>query len=204
MAFIPVVNVAAVHVRGSLGAQQTENVFYYKSATAITAEMLQDLVDALATHIIGNWLVLLPPQWVGREIYAEDLTEKPGAQATNVEIAGQLGAHATDMQPGNVTLAFQRSSGLSGRSARGRIYWQGIPEGVVTTNYVTSSFANAVVAALESTDAIAVALDWIPVIVSLYEDLAPRAAGVTFNILTWKWVDLTIDSMRRRLPGRGA
>lgn len=203
MAFIPVPNTAAVHVRGALGGQLTENVFYYRFATQPTESDLQDLVDALSVHIIGNWLVLLPDQWVGREIYAEDLTEKPGAQATNTDIAGELGASGADMFPANVTLAIQRSSGLSGRSSRGRVYWQGIPLSKATLSYIDTAFANSVVTALTTMDGVAIALEWVPVIVSLYTDLAPRTEGVTYPVSVWKWVDLTTDSMRRRLPGRG-
>jgi hypothetical protein len=204
MPFIPVTNVAAVHIRGILDGQMTENVLYYKFPTQPDAGDLQALVDAIALQITADWFPLLPAEWTAREVYAEDLTEKPGAQAVNTTVAGDTGLYTTPVLPNNVTFALQRSSGMTGRSARGRIYWQGLAEETTVGNTVTTAFANAVVEAIEGTDAAAAALTWIPVIVSLYENLLPRSAGVTFDILNWKWVDRTIDSMRRRLPGRGS
>lgn len=205
MPFIPVENTAAVHVRGLYYANQTENVLYYKFPTQPTTEDLEALCTAIVPVIVSNWITNLPPAWVGREVYARDLTTTPSAEYTDTTILGEVGSYPdTEGEPGNVTIALQRSSGLSGRGTRGRIFWQGIPESQVAGNYVAGPFLSNLVAALELTDAAAVVAGWLPVIVSLYEAGLPRSAGVTYDLLTWKWVDNAVDSMRRRLAGRGS
>lgn len=205
MPFIPVPNVAAVHIRGLYYSQQTENVLYYQFGSQPTTADLQALTEAVSPIVVSHWISNLPPQWVGREVYARDLTETPSAEYTNTDILGEVGAYPdAEGLPGNVTVALQRSSGMSGRGTRGRIYWQGMPESQVAGNYVSGAFLANLVGALEVTDAAAIALEWLPVIVSLYEGDAPRAVGQALELLTWKWVDNNVDSMRRRLAGRGS
>jgi hypothetical protein len=45
---------------------------------------------------------------------------------------------------------------------------------------------------------------WRWVVLSRYTAGAPRAAGVAFAVTRALFTDLTVDSQRRRLPGRGA
>lgn len=205
MPFIPVPNVAAVHVRGSLLGQQTENVLYYLFATQPSVGDLEDLCGAIAGVVADFWVSNLPPEWVGREIYARDLTENPSAEFTDISIIGVNGTYPTgNTLPGNATVALQRSSGLSGRGTRGRIYWQGLSDAVVTGNSVDPAFLANLLGAMDATDAAAAVLAWTPVIVSLFVGDVPRAVGLTFEILTWKYADSLVDSMRRRLQGRGS
>jgi len=203
MAFIPVINVAQVCIRGRYLGERVENTFYYHQNDTILQADLQALVDAISDVVVSDWLQWFPFGWSGQEVFARDLTSADGYQVTNTDILGVPGTFSANNAPGNVTLAFKRASAHAGRSARGRIFWQAFGKEAVTGNTIDAPTATAILEVIRNVDGAAAALDWVPVIVSLYENHLPRAAGVTYAILNWSWVDNAVDSMRRRLQGRG-
>jgi len=106
----------------------------------------------------------------------------------------------TPSLPVNNAIAIKRTSGLTGRSARGRIYWGNLAESHVTGNLVQESVADAIVDFCNAVDAVAFALDWVAVIVSRTTAGAVRPTGVTFPVTQWSYSDLRVDSRRDRLP----
>jgi len=198
-------NTAAVHVRGTLDGQQTENTFFYELAAGITQVLLDELVGAIVTEVISEWLPQLPTTWIGREVFAEDLTASSGLQSYATDIFGEPGSLGGTPLPNHVTIALARKSALQGRSFRGRVYWQGLSTAslAASINTISTTFATAVLNAIAAIDNAAIALDWQPVIVSYYSLGTTRATGLTTPIVLWQTTDLTIDSRRRRLPGRG-
>jgi hypothetical protein len=177
---------------------------FYEFASAITQALLDALVHAIATYVAANWFGQLPPDYVGTEVYAKDLTAGSGLQSSDGAIFGIAGTASGTPLPNNDTIAVARKSGLAGRSFNGRIYWPGLTDAQRTgVNALSTGTANAIRTLLINTDLAAVALEWTPVIVSLFADHAHRAAGVTTPITQWIFADLTLDSRRRRLPGRG-
>jgi hypothetical protein len=204
MASVPVDKVAEVHVRGSVGGQFTENTLYYEFASAITQALLDALVEAVTDVVISEWLPLLSGDWVGREVFARDLTSGSGLQSTFTDLFGEVGTASGGGLPGNVTLAIARKTALAGRSFAGRIFWQALATSQQSAvNTISSVAAAAIRDAVLAVDAAAVGLDWQPVVVSLFSGGAPRVAGVTTPITAWALTNLVIDSRRRRLPGRG-
>lgn len=106
--------------------------------------------------------------------------------------------------PKQVTFAVQRLSGLTGRSARGRVYIVGIPNGAHETlasgnNKITSVYANAYVGHV---DGFRTAIEgiglWNAVIVSRYTAGSKRATGVTFRWTSTQYNDLQLDILRQR------
>jgi hypothetical protein len=105
--------------------------------------------------------------------------------------------------PLNVTLAIKRISGLTGRSARGRIFWSVIPiSGMqLDRNYVTQAWRDDAVAACNGLSVLGIGAGWLPVIVSRFSGGAKRPTGVTFPLTAYTTTDLRVDSQRNRLPG---
>lgn len=119
---------------------------------------------------------------------------------TGLPIAGTNG---TASMPNNVALALAFKTALRGRSFRGRIFLPGLTEGNVVDNTVQPAFITAwytFFGILASTliDLIA----W-QVVVSRVEGGDPRPAGVVTQVNNWIVTNTVVDSMRRRLPGRG-
>lgn len=196
-------NVAQVEVRGTLGGENVENVFYFLHDGAILPTDLDNLVADVAEAWIEGAVNRLPDNWTGKEVYAFDMTAGALTQALDTSIGSATGAGASP-QPNNVTIAIARKTGNRGRSTNGRIFWMGLYAGVVTDNRVTEIFEEAVIADL-ATIATAVAADgWTPVTLSFQRDGVISTAAVVTPISEWVFTDNVLDSRRRRLPGRGS
>lgn len=203
MPFQAVPNVVMVAVRGTLQGQQTENTLYYKYSGTMTQERLDDLTDAVDSAVRSNWLPLLSTGWVGREIYARDLSSEIGVQSTDITIGGLTGAITGDTLPNYATIAVARRSGLTGRSSRGRIFWQGLAESQTANNSINSTVAQDIIDAIGEVDVAALALEFIPVIVSRYAAGTLRLEPLVLDIAQWVITDLLLDTRRSRKPGSG-
>jgi hypothetical protein len=113
------------------------------------------------------------------------------------------GGDVSPGSPGNVTIAIKRASGLTGRSARGRTFWIGLPVDQLDTNKntVIQADADAIVAAVDEVRLDIIEQGWVPVIVSRFSLGVKRDEGETFEWLASSIVDREVDSQRRRLLG---
>lgn len=184
--------------------EQVENTFFYEKLTLPTDADLEALVEDISGAVVANWVEEFPADWVGTSVYAKGLTTAIDVQALNGDINGLTGTYPSEGAPGNVTIAIKRLSGLTGRSSRGRIYWQALPMGVLVNNTVSAAAVLRYIDAIEAVDAAAVALGWTPVIVSRQQAGVVLTTGITYPIVTWQVDDVNIDSQRRRLAGRGS
>lgn len=204
MAFIPVPATAEVNINQRLDGEQVQNNLYFYNPSLWSSEALQNLANA-----IGGWVenFLYPPLSQDLSLVEVVATAQGSAIAPQESYApvelvrGGVGQEAL---PNSVALCISFRTGLRGRSARGRNYVAGLPEGSVVQNTVSQALAGALVSAYNQLPALAASLgcDW--VVVSRYANGAPRAEGVTYIITNAIATDLTVDSQRRRLPGRGA
>lgn len=163
---------------------------------------LADLTD-LATAVDAAIAAGIAPQMTEAQSYI-------GVTARGLEFENDQavfvgtptsGSAAVSALPPNASLAIQRLSGLTGRSARGRIFVPFLNQSAMQTdrNFVTSTFANNWVALLDDVNAAMVSEGWTPVIVSRFTGGVKRAFGATFPIINWAVRDLNVDSQRRRL-----
>lgn len=136
-------------------------------------------------------------------IRARDLSSETGAQldyTTGLPItAGSAAASA----PNNCTFAVQWRTALSGRSYRGRTFHVGL----TTTKYSANQLTPANATEFETIyggliEAIGTA-GYNMVVLSRYANGTQRNEGVYTNITSCR-INRVLDSMRRRLPGRGA
>lgn len=204
MAFQAVPQTVGLNIRGTFQGVDVENTFYYKYVGTMTEEILADLVSAALTAWSDNWKPLLSTGYTLREIYARDLSTEAAVQFGSGLDTGNSGTLTGDTLPNYATIAVARRSGLTGRSTRGRIFWPGIVESQAANNSLAAGVAEDIVAAIESIDLAAIALDLVPVIVSRYTAGAPRLVALTYELLTWLVVDQLLDTRRSRKPGVGS
>lgn len=115
------------------------------------------------------------------------------------------GTNSVSGVPGNVTFCIKLSTGLAGRSYRGRLYWigMGINQFGASLNQINPATATALVTSLNNFVATLAAAGHTLGVASYRADKAWRAVGVFTPALNWVAVNYDLDSMRRRLTGRG-
>jgi len=201
MPFQSVPDTAIIEVRATNNGIPVENTFYAKFPSQPTAEELEELALNVGTVITEEWLPALPASWVGVEVYAKGLTDIVDNQGSSAIIAGDLGTAAGAPLPNNVTFAVRRTSGLTGRSSRGRIYWMGLVAGHLDANenFITSTVANAFAALCDEVTLAIASSGATEVIVSRYSEGVLREFGVTFPVVGYSWSDLRVDTQRGRL-----
>jgi len=197
MAFQVVPDTIIVELRGENQTVPVENTFYYSYTTPPDESELETLLDALSAVYTASFKPLLPDGVTVTELYARDLGSEVAAQAL-VPVASGQGSATGDSMPSFNTIAISRRSGLTGRSARGRIYWLGLSESQVQGQVVMSTPRAAMLAAVLAWDAAASAQGFEPVIVSRYHNHVKRAEGVTYAIEGWSLTDFDVDTQRNR------
>lgn len=204
MAFQPVIGTAEVDIRGTLNGQLVENTIFLHVGDAWTPELL-----ASAASIVRDWwfasiMPALPTAYVFREVFVKDLTTAAGLEASDAIGFGIQGTDSRAVLPGNATLAVSFRTGLAGRSFRGRNFVPGMTVGDVEGNTVTTGFAGEMSSGYAGLLTALVDSDFTWVVVSRVTEGAIRATGLTTPVIAVAITDLLVDSMRRRLTGRGS
>lgn len=203
MAFIPVTNVAQINVRYTVDGEQCENTLYgrFTGGTAPTS------IPSMCTAVRDWWLTYMKPLQCNivtlREIYAFDLTTSTGFTYSLPVTSANVGTRAGNAMPNNVALHIVFRTVLRGRSYRGGNYISAMGETDVANNSITESYVNNVVDAYTELISVFDGLEFVWVVVSRYSNNQPRVTGVSTEIISVVAVDTNVDSMRRRLPGRG-
>jgi hypothetical protein len=137
------------------------------------------------------------------EVYTTDLTTQTGPTDTLAYVTPIPGERAHESLPNNVALTVSFRTAARGRSARGRNYIAGLSDDQVLHNTVDASVASGLAAAYNDIPARLEGLGYGWVVVSKKSGGVPRVAGLARPVTTAIVVDRTVDSQRRRLPGRG-
>jgi hypothetical protein len=211
MTFVPCLNTALIEFRMLYDRQNVENTIWVQKSSAWTAPTLALAAENALGWWNGSFAILASNSLSLREVVATDMTTATSGQ-TALDGEGAVGSDTGQGMPGNVSLAVSFRTALRGRSFRGRNYIVGIPRGFVeeestaSEDYVASAIAaySALISGtFESGQAWVVASRFSGVDPTTKKPI-PRAAGVMTPITNVVIVDDTTDSMRRRLPGRGA
>lgn len=204
MPFQPVGNGAEFVIKGQLLGEEVVTTFPLLGLVGFTQGDLQDYCEAAA----DAWTTYIKPQLIGSytfyELVGKGLRTQEDVEATVSFSGGDSGALVGSPMPNNVSLSIARKTGLTGRSNRGRIYWPGFNEADVTNNEISTARAGAIVDALEDfTTAVNSLGTFSLAIITRYSNNALRPTAIARPITSWSVVDRVVDSMRRRLPGRG-
>lgn len=203
MAFQRVPNTAEIIIRGTQGGQEVINTHYAQKTGGYTQADLESLAAAVDAWVTAEWLPILSTVYTYVRTDIRGLDAAVDVQATNSDGAA-AGAVGGTSQANNVTIAVQRNSGLTGRASRGRIYVPGIADSkLADDNHISSTFSGELVDALTALVATVVAEGFTNAIVHRIAGGSPLATAVVYPLVEWVVTDVVIDSMRRRLPGRG-
>ena len=207
MEFVETPDVAQVNVRGVIDQQRVQNTLYFQKDSG--GIVLAD-ITALAAGIEAWWTVnarpLLSVEYGYREVYAVDQTSIDGPTSTASSSSGWQGTRPFSTQmPNNATIAVSFRTAKRGRTYRGRNYWPLLSRGDVSGNQVLQAYVNLVVLAYDLLLPFggATPAGWTWVVVSRTFMNAPRTYGIKTPVEDVLITDRTIDSQRRRLPGRG-
>lgn len=204
MAFVPVPNTVQVEAVYEWNGQTVENVFYVESTAAwdengITAilELVRDTIaqDLIPTLSSAIQLVRL----VGTLLTAID------SISVTLNVSPPIGGEVVaESLPNNVSYTITFLTAQRGRSFRGRNYVPGLTIDHVVSNTITPATRTALLAFYETLQAAIVSSGYTMVVVSRVSGGVERTTGVTTPIIGFTTFDTTVDSQRRRLPGRGS
>jgi hypothetical protein len=183
--------------------QVVENTFHYHYPTAVSEGMMLTLAGELSLWWQAHCQDGAPGTFVLTKILVTDLTSQSGGAIEYVTDLPLAGSGAGTYLPNNVALAIKWLTGQRGRSYRGRTFYMPIPSGFVSGNTVNSSGLSIIHDIFEALFALS-GTEGLPemVVASRYHNKAPRTTGVS-TLITGFGINSTVDSQRRRLPGRG-
>jgi len=203
MAFQKVPRTVEIDHIFTLNGVTVQNTHYAQLPTPYSQADLQALVDMIDLVFPGAYQPHMPDEvtYVRSEVTGLDA---PNDLTASQNLSTGDGTNVGTALPNNVTFAIKKSSGLTGRSARGRIFWIGIPEtevkpsneNLIEAVYIASLVANL---AFMRTSISSVGL-WQPVIVSRFFNSAKRTEGATFPWISETNVNDRVDTHRGRLP----
>jgi len=185
-----------------VNGQLIQNTYHGRKSGGYSTADLEAFAEAVDLSVAAHQLPLLSTEVT----YVR--TEVRGLEFENDQVvidstSTDPGTIASPPLPLSVSFAVKRTSGFTGRSARGRVYWPSVNLAQVLAtdeNRMAVSNAAAVVNAIEEMRLDIVAAGWVPVIVSRFANGAPRAEGVTFNWTGTSSDDNRFDSRRDRMP----
>lgn len=203
MAFQPVPDTVEVDILYTQLGEAVQNVLYAEIPGGYTQADLVVLAAVIDAQVQGTWKSqqVVDSVYVRTEVrglaVVNDITAMDNSNAgPGVKVGASL--------PNNCTLVVKKSSGQTGRSARGRLYWIGVARGELEPNddnLFLAAYVTAVVAAVDSMrTAIIGAPNWNPVLVSRFTAGAARPFGIRFPWLASSAVDNRVDTQRNRLP----
>lgn len=203
MPFISVPQTIQANLRLTYDGQEVENVLHFRTPAAVTPADLAAVAEGVEDWWVTELAPQVPNSVVYREVYAVDLTTATGGVFTASGANGTTGARTVDALPNNCTIVCTLRTAFRGRSFRGRIYHIGIARDTVTDNTMGASDLAALSASYAELMNSASFGGCVLAVASRYAANAPRVIGISTEVIDTLFADATIDSQRRRLPGRG-
>lgn len=203
MAFQSVPDTAEIDMIFTLNGVAAQNVFYAERAGGYVKADLDALAAQIDLQWDGTWKALQNGEVSYLRTEVRGLDVENDLVVTDNTSAG-VGIKVGAALPNNVTFAVKKESGLSGRSARGRCFWIGVPTAELEStdeNQIKAAYITSMVAAVDDIREGIVALTgWTPVLVSRFQGGAKRTTGKTFPWISSTNVDTRVDTQRGRLP----
>lgn len=205
MAFVPFPDVALCELLFEVNGQQCENTLYFVVLGGIEIPTMEDLGGYINTWYTDNVLPYLNASLLYKGNRLTDLTTSTSPVVESLEPVAVAGGITTTGLPNNVAWTLQFKTAARGRSNRGRNYIVGISEASLSdNNTVSTTFAADIVSGyqvLKTDPDIIGTAQW--VVASRWNNGVLRTTGQTAPVQSVGYADRTLDSQRRRLPGRG-
>lgn len=205
MPFIPALNVAQCSLRYTCAGPQVENTLYFRFVSDPDTGDLQNLADYLVTWRDQFLKPIQGAHCFFREVYAASLTTAFSPTVTAAVPTPVPGTYGGTPLPNNATIAVSFRTAGRGRSSRGRNYAVGLTETALSSllgQNVQPLYAASLITAY-SEFFVNLPTGWSWVVISRTVNGLPRADALVQTVTDVVLTDTTIDSQRRRLPGRG-
>jgi hypothetical protein len=204
MPFVAVPHAAEFTIKGKVEGQDVINTFNALFTGVPTLPDLQTAAGTLGGIWAGNILPHVGSSYSFLGVHGRGLSTIVDIECDEDGDAG-VGTATGQTLPNNVAFCLKRLTGFSGRSARGRVYISGLTDSSLTgTNEANVGVANALRTALNLIAPAWAPNDWTEVVISRFTGGIANIPPVTRAVVEYAYTDLVLDSMRRRLPGRGA
>jgi len=199
MAFQSVPNCAEAVIEATLGGKPIFNVLNFFILGGYEQADINALGAAVDQAVGDSWLPIWPTNLDYVQTHVRGLMNSIDLENVSTSNAGPGTGTGTALA-NNVAFCVTFRTGLTGRSARGRMYVGGIRAGYqATPTTFTSGIATDWVAAIGDVHAAAVLQGWTPVVVSRISGGIKRAEGIFNPIVSIDARNLDIDSQRGRL-----
>ena len=199
MAFVPFPNGALIEIRGEQDGEVCEMTLGVLFPTAYD----QDDLDSLAS-VVDDWADddLLPNLGTNASytgVAVRGLSSSVDFEAFNDTHAG-AGTSGIGAAPANAAVVATKLTGMTGRSARGRMYWWGVPLTYMSSvRHISGSAITAYNLACDNLRTAVVANGWTPVVISRQHNGVHLTTAVGYTMLDLIVRDNRIDSQRGRL-----
>ena len=204
MPFIPAPLVSQVEMIFQYSGSTIEMVHHYKSDTAPTIAEWEALHVLLRADWLGACNAIMAPTLVWDITKFTDLTTISSPSYSTTTSLPLAGTSASAQLPNNCAMVVTKRTALRGRSYRGRSYVPGLTELHVTGNSILSGFTTPVINFFIGAQSYTVLGNvYNMVVLSRFTEGAPRIVGEATPVSNFTF-DTTVDSQRRRLPGRGS
>jgi len=201
--FIPTPNVALCELNYDWEGQRVNNTLWFENqGVEFDITTLGTLANALSEYWIDHMMLQLANQitYRGCIAYAQFSESAPAVASAGVAVDGVV---ADSCNPNNVSWAVKFNTAARGKSGRGRNYVPGIPKAAIDANSIDPAFASDILLVYNGILTEPTLADFAWVVVSHFTAGAPRTEGLPQAVTGATYSDLTVDSQRRRLPGRG-
>lgn len=205
MAFIPATNCARVEVIYNYAGETCENTFWVQKSSPYTLAQLQAVRGIVDTWDSTTWKQARAIGATLNRIRTRGWTTDSDPTEDYALPTPRAGTQGGNGLPGNCTFCFKLPTGHAGRSYRGRWYLVGMVTGFLGAdpNHMGATAAANILGWLNALQTALTAGGHTQVVVSFQHDHAPSNPAVVYAALPYVYVDLNLDSMRRRLAGRG-
>ncbi len=200
MAFQAVPDAAEIVIEWSGNSKITKNVLAAVKPGGYNLADLTVLADLVDLNIGVSWLAEATNEINYVQTIVRGLAFENDQEVIVNTTAGP-GELVSEALPGNVTFSIKKTSGLTGRSARGRIYIIGLADSQLAPNenQLTQAVVDALVFNVESMRGSISGSVWTAAIVSRFSNGLKRDPGTVFTWTGSSAVNNNIDSQRRRL-----
>lgn len=207
MVFVPAIHTVEIvqTIRNRNNQQLAKNVYHARKRVGGVGA---SDVERMATVIMPSWETAQGKSSRSTEVETIGFTVRDLGSVDSFVYDNTLappiqGAVANPVLPMHTTIAIKFTTGLAGRSFRGRTYWIGLYESSVAGDFVTAAVVTALIAKLNNLKEALDAEGWDFVVVSKFHNGAPREAAAITNISGIGVTDNRVDTQRRRLIGEG-
>lgn len=204
--FQPVLNGAETIINATLDDQECFTILHWFNLSGVVN---QSALDLLLDGVEAGWrtyaLPLLPVNYVFISVKAKALATQNGVAGEVFVPLPNIGTYGGGpFLPNNDSIAITHKASISGKAGRGRSFWPALPRQVVVGNYVSSAYASSCVGVFDQIQIDLLGDNWQFSVLSKVLNKAPRLYGLLSPVTSNGVTDLVVDSMRRRLPKRGA